>query len=105
MTQYASESPGPTVRRRCCAGPERSVAMKKLPVLWKRLVVDGRTCARCAGTYDALDGALKQLGAALAPLGIEPELTAEELDAPAFAARPSESNRVWIAGRPLEDWL
>ena len=42
---------------------------------------------------------------ALRPLGIEPTLEIREIDDGAFRANPSESNRIWIAGRPLEEWL
>lgn len=79
--------------------------MKSLPVVWKRLVKDGETCNRCGSTFDELEAALEQLTAALRPLDIEPTLETQELDQSAFAAQPAESNRVWIAGRPLEDWL
>jgi hypothetical protein len=41
----------------------------------------------------------------LGPLGIEPTLEIREIDAAAFKADPSQSNRIWIAGRPMEDWL
>ena len=45
------------------------------------------------------------LGAALSPLGIRVDLTARKLDDASFRSAPSESNRIWVAGRPLEDWL
>jgi hypothetical protein len=47
-------------------------------------------------------GRLKE---ALAPLGIEPTLETRELGQALFEDNPSESNRVWIAGRPMEAWL
>ena len=37
--------------------------------------------------------------------GIEPVLQTEELDEATFKTNSAESNRVWIQGRPLEDWL
>lgn len=41
----------------------------------------------------------------LRPLGIEPELETRALDQATFEAHPSESNRVWIAGQPMEAWV
>ena len=79
--------------------------MKTLPIVWKRLVADGRTCPRCASTQEAVLGAMAKLQAALQPLGIRPTLDMQALDDPDFRADPSESNRLWIAGRPLEEWL
>jgi hypothetical protein len=49
--------------------------------------------------------AVSKLEQALAPLGIEPTLETMEIDQASFEANPSESNRVWIAGRPMEAWL
>ena len=73
---------------------------------WQRLVSDaGGTCPRCAGTEAELMRARDTLGAALSPLGIRVDLTARTLDDASFRSAPSESNRIWVAGRPLEDWL
>ena len=41
----------------------------------------------------------------LRPLGIEPVLETREIALDAFKGMPSESNRIWIAGRSIEDWL
>jgi hypothetical protein len=49
--------------------------------------------------------AFKKLTEALAPLDIEPTLEIREIDEKSFKAKPSESNRIWIAGRPMEEWL
>jgi Domain of unknown function (DUF2703) len=38
-------------------------------------------------------------------LGIEPSLDIREINERSFKANPSESNRIWIAGRPMEEWL
>jgi len=38
-------------------------------------------------------------------LGIEPTVEIKEIDERSFRANPSESNRIWIAGRPMEEWL
>ena len=80
--------------------------MKTLPIVWQRLVnAQGRTCPRCHATGDEVQRAVERLKAALVPLGIEPVLKTIELDEAAFLAKPSESNRIWIAGKPLEEWL
>jgi hypothetical protein len=49
--------------------------------------------------------AISKLKEALRPLGIEPTLETREIDEESFKANPSESNRIWIAGRPMEEWL
>lgn len=79
--------------------------MKRMPIVWQRLVSRGQTCARCANTHRELEAAVEKLAAALRPLGIEPVLEMREIAEDAFAAAPLESNRVWIAGRPIEAWL
>lgn len=79
--------------------------MKTLPILWQRLVSGGETCPRCAGTGGEVERAYQQLRAQLMPLGIEPVLETREIDDADFKANPSESNRVWIAGKPMEEWV
>ena len=80
--------------------------MISLPIIWQRLVsADGKTCDRCDATYQAIQRAFNTLKETLRPLGIEPTLEARELDEKSFKANPSESNRIWIAGRPMEEWL
>ena len=79
--------------------------MRPMPIVWKRLVKDGETCTRCGNTGRELESAVASLAAALRPLGIEPVLETREIDEEAFKAGPAESNRVWIAGRPIEAWL
>ncbi|MDX9886683.1 DUF2703 domain-containing protein [Thauera sp.] len=80
--------------------------MKALNILWQRLVTpEGETCERCGGTQDAIVQAIPKLQEALRPLGIEPVLETREIALDAFKGMPSESNRIWIAGRSIEDWL
>jgi hypothetical protein len=80
--------------------------MKSLPIIWQRLTTsDGKTCDRCDATYQELQRGVKKLTEVLGPLGIEPTLEAREIDEGSFRASPSESNRVWIAGKPMEEWL
>lgn len=79
--------------------------MKSMPIVWKRLVKEGQTCNRCGNTQQQIESALTKLKAALQPLGIEPTLQAQSIDDSTFKVEPAESNRIWIAGRPMEDWL
>jgi Domain of unknown function (DUF2703) len=77
----------------------------KLPIVWQRLVTNGETCGRCNATHQEIQQAVGELAATLQSLGIEPVLTIKEISQEAFQADPSESNRIWIGGRPLEEWL
>ncbi len=80
--------------------------MRSLPIVWQRLVTsDGRTCDRCDTTHEQMLRAVRKLAKMLHPVGIRPALEIRELDEASFRADPSQSNRVWIAGRPLEEWL
>jgi len=80
--------------------------MKPLPILWQRLVsAEGKTCDRCGATYQEMERAIAKLRQSLRPLDIEPRLEIREMDERSFKANPSESNRIWVAGRPMEDWL
>lgn len=79
--------------------------MKPLPILWQRLVSEGKTCVRCGATYQEMQRAIEKLTQSLHPLGIEPHLEIREIDEQSFKANPSESNRIWISGRPMEEWL
>ncbi len=79
--------------------------MKPLLILWQRLVSQGKTCDRCNATYQEITAAVEKLKQSLAPLGIEPTLQIRELDERTFKANPSESNRIWIAGKPMEEWV
>lgn len=80
--------------------------MKLLPIIWQRLVTsDGRTCDRCDTTHQEMQRAVRKLADVLHPLDIQPTLETREIDEKSFRGNPSESNRVWIAGRPMEEWL
>ena len=79
--------------------------MRQLPIVWQRLVSGGKTCDRCAATQHEVEHAVHTLEQALRPLGIEPHLEIRELDETSFEQEPSASNRIWIAGKPMEDWL
>ncbi len=79
--------------------------MKILPVKWQRLVHGGETCHRCQGTGEEVAKAVDLLTARLARFGIRVALETVELDLATWQADPDQSNRIWLAGRPLEQWL
>jgi hypothetical protein len=80
--------------------------MKTLPIVWQRLVsAAGTTCPRCQGTHEEVQRAVERLKRAVEPLGITPVLEIRELDQAAFLSQPLDSNRIWIAGQPMEDWI
>ncbi len=93
-----------------CAGPGKARTgedgMKVLQVRWQRLVDEkGRTCDRCGATEAAVDEAVGRLGRSLKELGVKVVLAKTAIDARTFLKDPLESNRIWIGGRPVEDWL
>ena len=80
--------------------------MKILTIHWQRFVNEsGQTCTRCGETGDAVDIAFDKLKKTLAELDIEVELEKKTLDLSIFTKDPLQSNRIWIGGRPLEDWI
>lgn len=80
--------------------------MKQLPIVWQRLVnTQGNTCPRCQGTGQEVQRAVERLRLMLEPLGVTPALEMRELDEATFMNQPAESNRIWIGGKPIEDWI
>ena len=77
--------------------------MTTLPIVWQRLVKNGDTCRRCGDTRQEIKQAVRQLKKILRPRGITPTLEIKEINEEFFKAQPSESNRIWIAGKPLEE--
>lgn len=66
---------------------------------------DGQTCDRCGVTFEALQRAVAILTDVLAPLGMEPTLETKAIHEESFRGDPASSNRIWISGKPLEEWL
>ena len=96
-----SVSPGAVITR-----IQKVPNMRTLPITWQRLVSrQGTTCPRCHGTGEEVRHAVAQLGIVLKPLGIEPVLEELEIDQATFSDDPLQSNKVLIAGRPLDHWL
>lgn len=80
-------------------------APRALPIEWQRLLTGGETCPRCGRTGTEVERAVRSLAEALRPLGIAPTLETRTLDQAEFEAAPGDSNRIFIAGQPLESWL
>jgi hypothetical protein len=79
---------------------------KAIEIAWQRYVDDGGgTCDRCSGTGTEIEQAHGILKESFAPEGIDVVVKQKVLSADAVAADMSQSNRIWIAGRALEDWL
>lgn len=80
--------------------------MKPITITWQRLVDNQeQTCPRCGDTEGELDKAVRFLNKTLAPAGVHFELEKKALPFDEVALDPSQSNRIWINGRPLEEWL
>lgn len=80
--------------------------MKKLKIVWQRLVDErGQTCDRCGTTETAVKEAVQMLKRALKELGIDVVLEKKILRPSTFLKDPLESNRIWVAGKPIEKWL
>jgi hypothetical protein len=80
--------------------------MKAIKIIWQRLVDEhGSTCERCGGTENELDKAVRFLQKSLAPAGVRFSVEKKAMDLQEVSHDPSQSNRLWIDGRPLEKWL
>lgn len=80
--------------------------MIPLRIVWQRMLnSEGQTCDRCGQTYGNLQRAIAKLKDVLTPLGLKPTLETKEVGEESFRADPSLSNRIWIADRPIEEWL
>lgn len=66
---------------------------------------EGATCERCSCTGNATGNAIGKLERVLAPLGIKVSLERTRLDQATFSSDPLQSNRIWINGKTLEDWV
>jgi hypothetical protein len=77
-----------------------------LTLRWQRLVdASDETCPRCSSTEQEVAKAYDHLRNSLAPAGLRVALRTDRLDERAFFESPLESNRVWVNGRSLEDWI
>lgn len=82
-------------------GPERTLA-----VHWQRLTdQSGRTCERCGATQTEVRLATAMLRRCLRPLNMKVTLEETPITSESFARDTSQSNRILLDDRPLEDWL
>jgi len=93
-----------------CAGqpphPGEADTTPTLTIRWQRLVeASGETCPRCATTGQEVQRAVEHLARSLAPVGVRVRLETERIEEAAFREAPLESNRIWVSGLSLEDWL
>lgn len=80
--------------------------MKTLSIRWQRLVNEaGQTCKRCDSTGNATQKAFEKLQKSLAELDIRVQMETTTLEFSTFMKDPLQSNRLWIGGRPLEEWV
>lgn len=83
-----------------------TMAMKKiLKIKWQRLLHEGRTCPRCKSTGDEIEKAVTILKESLKPMNIEVVLEKEALTDTQFRNDTLESNRIWINGIPIEEYI
>lgn len=80
--------------------------MERLTIRWQRIVDENdATCLRCSNTEKEIDQAADALSQVLALLEIEVSVEKNIVNKEEFLSDPLESNRIWVAGKPLEDWL
>ncbi|UCE20640.1 MAG: DUF2703 domain-containing protein [Gemmatimonadota bacterium] len=79
---------------------------KVLQIQWQRLVDEqGQTCDRCGTTERSVEEAFHKLKRSLRELDIDVVLEKTVLSPSAFSQDPLQSNRIWIEGKPIEEWL
>lgn len=80
--------------------------MTTLTIRWQRLLDEkGETCPRCGGTQAEVEKAVGRLRRVLRPRGIAVRSEQRGLTWKDFKRDPVASNRIWVAGKPLERWL
>ena len=79
---------------------------RTLTVRWQRLVDEtGGTCQRCGATEGQVRLAADTLRRSLRPLNMRVVLEERPLTPEQCAKDISRSNRIFVDGRPLADWL
>ena len=82
-------------------GPKAAITVR-----WQRLVTEaGETCDRCLNTQEEVGLATDTLRRCLRPLNIEVALEETPMTPAACARDISQSNRIFLDDRALEDWL
>ncbi len=86
--------------------PDGGGPKQVLQVRWQRVVdAKGQTCDRCGLTEKAAEDGVKKLRRSLKAVGIEVVLEKVAVSSAEFSKDPLESNRMWIADKPIEEWL
>ena len=79
---------------------------RTLTVRWQRLVNEGGgTCQRCATTQAEVRLAADTLKRSLRPLNMKVVVEEQPITQEEFAKDASQSNRIFVNGRSLVDWL
>lgn len=76
-----------------------------LRIKWQRVTSHGETCERCRSTEEEIEAAVEKLETSLSALGMKVTLQKEKLSKEKFKNNPQESNRIFINGDPLEEWV
>jgi hypothetical protein len=76
-----------------------------LSIVWQRYAGADGICQSCGAAQHELDEAICTIRHALGPFGIEPRLETRSMTEAQYRAAPEQSNRIWIAGKPIEQWL
>ena len=80
--------------------------VKVLKITWQRLVDEkGQTCDRCGSTEKELQKAFQSLKKSFVPLGIKVALEKKTLAPTTCAEDISQSNRIWVGDKSLEEWV
>lgn len=88
------------------AGSKEVNHTKTITISWQRLVDEkGQTCERCASTEEELQKAFQSLKQSLTPLRIEVILEKKALNPTTCAKDISQTNRIWVGERTLEEWV
>jgi len=80
--------------------------MNVLEIRWQRLLDEkGRTCDRCGTTETMVEEAVNKLKGSMKGLGIGVLLEKSAIGPAEFSKDTLQSNRIWINGKPIEEWL
>jgi len=80
--------------------------MNVLQIRWQRLLDEkGQTCDRCGTTEIMVEEAVNKLKGSLKGLGIDVVLEKSAISSSEFTKDTLQSNRIWVAEKPIEEWL
>ena len=80
--------------------------MKKLTILWQRLLDDtGRTCPRCGETGGIIETSIEKLKKSFVEIGIDVQFIKKSVNFTQFSIDSLQSNRILINNKTLEEWI